>query len=166
MLKKFIRILKNISKLIKNCRFLYGYYNNHGVESLTLKQKFYVFHEQNHKELLNFNYSSRNLKNLKHRDSSKLIENIKKFNANSSKISSNYNTTSDNIYTVLYLSLYNLVLNNSAMIKQYKNCSKYSTANKCYYNNIYYPKQTCKDIGNQLLPKRKKASQFMYDIRK
>lgn len=65
------------------------------------------------------------------------------------------------IYILYYTSPYiNLVLNNSAMIKQYKNCSKYSTANKsnkCYYNNIYYPKQTCKDIGNQLLPKRKET---------
>ena len=157
--------------------FLYGYNNSSDVESLTLKQKFYVFYEENHKQLdafsqdyyhkglFNFYYSSIDLENLKHKSTTELIEKIRKFDADGSKISSSYSIITDNIYTVLYISLYNLVLNNSVMIRQCKNCHRYFTTNKSntyYCDKIYYQNKTCKDVGNQLSQKRKETKEPAY----
>ncbi len=157
--------------------FLYGYNNSHDVESLTLKQKFYVFYEANHKQLdafsqdyyhkglFNFYYSSINLENLKHKSTTELVEKIKKFDADGSKISSSYSIITDNIYTVLYISLYNLVLNNFAMIRQCKNCHRYFTTTKSntyYCDKIYSQNKSCKDVGNQLSQKRKETKEPAY----
>lgn len=157
--------------------FLYGYNNSHDVESLTLKQKFYVFYEENHKQLdafsqdyyhkglFNFYYSSIDLENLKHKSTTELIEKIRKFDADGSKISSSYSIITDNIYTVLYISLYNLVLNNSIMIRQCKNCHRYFTTTKSntyYCDKIYFQNKSCKDVGNQLSQKRKENKEPVY----
>lgn len=157
--------------------FLYGYNNSHDVESLTLKQKFYVFYEENHKQLdafsqdyyhkglFNFYYSSIDLENLKHKSTTELVEKIKKFDADGSKISSSYSIITDNIYTVLYISLYNLVLNNFVMIRQCKNCHRYFTTTKSntyYCDKIYSQNKSCKDVGNQLSQKRKETKEPAY----
>ena len=153
--------------------FLYGYNNSQALKSLTLKQKFYVFYEQNHKDLddfsqsyyhkglFNFYYSSTDLEYLKHKDTTELIEKIRKFDANGSKICSGYGIITTNIYTMFYISLYNIVLNNAAMIRQCKNCHRYFTTTKSntyYCDNIYSQNKSCKDVGNQLSQKRKKGT--------
>ena len=172
--KNIIQIQSLLKKFID---FLYGYDNNNEINSLTLKQKFYVFYEENkqelnnfshkyhHEGLFNFNYSSTELNYLKHKDTSELIKKLKKFDANGSKISNSYSIITENIYTVLYISLYNLVLNNYAMIKQCKNCHRYFLTNKSntyYCDNIYYQDRTCKDVGNQLSQKRKENKEPVY----
>lgn len=157
--------------------FLYGYNNSPDVESLTLKQKFYVFYDENHKQLdafskdyyhkglFNFYYSSTDLENLKHKNTNELIKKIRKFDANGSKISSGYSIITTNIYTVLYISLYNLVSNSSSMIRQCKNCHRYFTTTKSnayYCDKIYSQNKSCKDVGNQLSQKRKETKEPAY----
>ena len=53
--RKNIVQIQNLFK--KFVDFLYGYNNSQALESLTLKQKFYVFYEQNHKDLDDFSQS-------------------------------------------------------------------------------------------------------------
>ena len=159
--------------------FLYGYNNSQALKSLTLKQKFYVFYEQNHKDLddfsqsyyhkglFNFYYSSTDLEYLKHKDTTELIEKIRKFDANGSKICSGYGIITTNIYTMFYISLYNIVLNNAAMIRQCKNCHRYFTTTKSntyYCDNIYSQNKSCKDVGNYLKKEKKQRNLLMENI--
>lgn len=156
---------------------LYGYNNSKRINSLTLKQKFYIFYEENkkslsefsdkykHNGLFNFNYTSSDLKNLKHKNTNELINKIKKLDPKGNKISSSYSIITDNIYTVFYISLYYLVLSNHTMIKKCKNCHRYfltTKSNTFYCDNIYYENKTCKDIGNQLSQKRKENEEPVY----
>ena len=173
--RKNIVQIQNLFK--KFVDFLYGYNNSQALESLTLKQKFYVFYEQNHKDLddfsqsyyhkglFNFYYPSTDLEYLKHKDTTELIEKIRKFDANGSKICSGYGIITTNIYTMFYISLYNIVLNNAAMIRQCKNCHRYFTTTKSntyYCDNIYSQNKSCKDVGNQLSQKRKEIKEPAY----
>lgn len=156
---------------------LYGYNNSKRINSLTLKQKFYIFYEENkkalsefsdkykHNGLFNFNYTSSDSKNLKHKNTNELINKIKKLDPKGNKISSSYSIITDNIYTVFYISLYYLVLSNHTMIKKCKNCHRYfltTKSNTFYCDNIYYENKTCKDIGNQLSQKRKENEEPVY----
>lgn len=173
--KKNIVHIQNLFK--KFVDFLYGYDNSDEINSLTLKQRFYVFYEENkielndfsheyhHDGLFNFNYSSTNLDNLKHKNTSELIEKLKRFDVNGSKISNSYNIITDNIYTVLYISLYNLVLHNNAMIRKCKNCHRYfltKKTNTYYCDNLFVEGKTCKEVGNQLSQKRKENKEPVY----
>ena len=113
--RKNIVQIQNLFK--KFVDFLYGYNNSQALESLTLKQKFYVFYEQNHKDLddfsqsyyhkglFNFYYPSTDLEYLKHKDTTELIEKIRKFDANGSKICSGYGIITTNIYTMFSIYL-------------------------------------------------------------
>ncbi|HBC85066.1 MAG TPA: hypothetical protein DCZ30_06705 [Clostridiales bacterium] len=168
----------NVQNLFKEfVTLLYGYDNNKDMGSLTLKQKFYVFTETNKKELqtfseqyqhygfFNFDYVHSDLIHLEHNNTSELISKLKQFDPDGSKILNSYSIVTDNIYTVLYISLYNLVLNNNAMIRQCKNCHRYFLTNKSntyYCDNIYYENKTCKDVGNQLSQKRKESKEPIY----
>lgn len=168
----------NIQNLFRDfVDLLYGYDNNKDIYSLTLKQKFYIFHDKHQDELqafseryqhyglFNFNYVHSDLIHLKHNNTSELILKLKKFDPDGSKIFNSYSIVTDNIYTVLYISLYNLVLNNTAMIRQCKNCHRYFLTNKSntyYCDNIYYEDKTCKDVGNQLSQKRKENKEPVY----
>lgn len=174
--RKNIVQIQNLFK--KFVDFLYGYNNSQALESLTLKQKFYVFYEQNHKDLddfsqsyyhkglFNFYYPSTDLEYLKHKDTTELIEKIRKFDANGSKICSGYGIITTNIYTMFYIFLYNIVLNNAVMIRQCKNCHRYFTTTKSntyYCDNIYSQNKSCKDVGNQLSQKEKKQRNLLME---
>ena len=176
--KSSIDYIINIQNLFKEfVNLLYGYDNDKNIDSLTLKQKFYVFYENNKNELqafsekyqhyglFNFNYVHSDLIHLEHNNTSELISKLKQFDSDGSKIFNSYSIVTDNIYTVLYISLYNLVLNNNAMIRQCKNCHRYFLTNKSntyYCDNIYYEDKTCKDVGNQLSQKRKENKEPVY----
>ena len=167
-----------VQNLFKNfVDLLYGYNNNKKINSLTLQQKFYVFYEENkyelnkfsakykHNGLFNFNYTSSDLENLKHKNTNDLINKIKKLDPKGNKISSSYSIITDNIYTVFYISLYYLVLNSHTMIRKCKNCHRYfltTKSNTYYCDKIYYQDKTCKDIGNQLSQKRKESDEPVY----
>lgn len=153
--------------------------NDSEVSSLSLKQRFYVFSEANKDELntfansysyngmFNFYYANKDLKKLKHKNISELIAKIKIFDPNGSNIHSSYSIITENIYTVFYISLYNLVLSNTNIIRECKNCHRHFLTNKTntyYCDNIYNKEQnkTCKDIGNQLSQKRKENDEPAY----
>ena len=105
------------------------------------------------------------MENLKHKNTNELINKIKKIDPKGNKISNSYSIITDNIYTVFYISLYYLVINNHTMIRQCKNCHRYFLTNKSnvyYCDNIYYQDKTCKDIGNQLSQKRKESDEPVY----
>jgi len=156
---------------------LYGYSSDKEIESLSLKQKFYIFYDEHKKELdkfssnyqhygsFNFEYSQVYADNLKHKNTSELIKKIKKLDANGNKISSNNGILTQNIYTVFYISLYNLVINNNELIRQCKNCHRYfltTKSNTFFCDNIYYEGKTCKEVGNQLQQKRKEEENPVY----
>ena len=64
-----------------------------------------------------------------------------------------YSSSNDNIYGILYVTLFQFVLNNKYLIKKCKNCGKYFITDNPrinYCNNLYKGKQTCRDIGNQI----------------
>ncbi len=167
--------IMDTQQLFKNfVDLLYGYNNSSEIDDLTLKQKFYVFCEINKKKLskisnsyqhtglFTFKYEIEEPLNLNIDD---LAKQINQLDPNGSKINTDYNLCTDNIYTVLYISLYNLVLNNNAIVRQCKNCSKYFSTNKSnnyYCSNIFYQGKTCKDIGNQLYQQRKENNEPVY----
>lgn len=179
--KKVYSIEKNkiisTQKLFSNfVNFLFGY-NNKDINSLTLKQKFYVFYEENKEELdkissncqhygsFSFEYSSKYSKDLKHKTSSELIQKIKKLDKDGKKISSDNGILTNSIYTAFYISLYNLVEYDGEFIRQCKNCHRYfltSKSNTFFCDNIYYDNKTCKEVGNQLQQKRKEEENPVY----
>ena len=156
---------------------LYGYNNDKEIESLTLKQKFYIFYEEHKKELdkfssnylhygsFNFEYSQVYADDLKHKNTAELIKKIKKLDSSGNKISSDNGILTQNIYTVFYISLYNLVINNNELIRQCKNCHRYfltTKSNTFFCDNIYYEGKTCKEVGNQLQQKQKEDENPVY----
>ncbi|MEE0127303.1 MAG: DUF6076 domain-containing protein [Clostridia bacterium] len=163
--------------LISFVTLLYGYNNDNEINSLTLQQKFYVFYDEHKKELdkfstnfqhcgsFNFEYSQIYANDLKHKNSSELIKKIKKIDESGNKISSNNYILTQNIYTVFYISLYNLVVNNNEFIRQCKNCHRYfltSKSNTFFCENIYYEGKKCREVGNQLQQKRKENENPVY----
>lgn len=184
-----ISLAKKIYSLTKNeiiemqnlltgfVNILYGYENDKEIDSLTLKQKFYIFYEKHKNELdkisnnyqhygsFNFEYSQVYKNDLKHKNTSELIKKIKKIDEDGHKISSDNGILTQNIYTIFYISLYNLVINDNDFIRQCKNCHRYFLTNKSntyYCDNIYYEDKTCKDVGNQLSQKRKENKEPVY----
>lgn len=184
-----ISLAKKIYSLTKNeiiemqnlltgfVNILYGYENDKEIDSLTLKQKFYIFYEKHKNELdkisnnyqhygsFNFEYSQVYKNDLKHKSTSELIKKIKKIDEDGHKISSDNGILTQNIYTIFYISLYNLVINDNDFIRQCKNCHRYFLTNKSntyYCDNIYYEGKTCKDVGNQLSQKRKENKEPVY----
>lgn len=156
---------------------LYGYSNSEEIASLTLKQKFYIFYEEHkeelnsfissyqHNGLFNFNYSPMYADDLKHKNIRELIKKIIFLDGSGDKISNSYSIFTENIYTVFYISLYNLVLNNDALIRQCKNCHRYFLtvkSNTFYCDNIYSDGKTCREVGNQLSQKRKENDNPIY----
>lgn len=156
---------------------LYGYGNDKEIDSLTLKQKFYIFYEEHKKELdilssnyqhygsFNFEYSQVYTDDLKHKTTSELIKKIKKLDESGNKIHSDNGILTQNIYTIFYISLYNLVINDNEFIRQCKNCHRYfltSKSNTFFCDNIYYEGKTCKEVGNQLQQKRKEDENPIY----
>ena len=156
---------------------LYGYNNDKEIESLTLKQKFYIFYEEHKKELdkfssnyqhygsFNFEYSQVYAEDLKHKNTSELIKKIKKLDSIGNKISSDNGILTQNIYTVFYISLYNLVINDNELIRQCKNCHRYfltTKSNTFFCDNIYYEGKTCKEVGNQLKQKQNEDENPVY----
>lgn len=173
--KELIRIQKLFSDFIN---ILYGYNNNKELESLTLKQKFYVFYDKYKKELdeisnnyqhygsYNFKYTQIHENKLKHKNTSELIKKIKKLDENGNLISSFNGISTQSIYTVFYISIYNFVKDNTEYIRQCKNCHKYFVtpkSNTFFCDNLYYDGKTCKEIGNQLQQKRKENDNPVYN---
>lgn len=168
----------NTQKLFSDfINLLYGYKNNKEIDSLTLKQKFYVFYEEHQKELdkisstyqhygsFNFEYSEKYKENLKHKSTTELIAKIKKIDKKGDLITNINGISTQNIYTVFYISIYNSVLNDSVFIRQCKNCHRYfitSKSNTFFCDNIYYTDKTCKEVGNQLQQKRKEDQNPVY----
>lgn len=161
----------------KFVNLLYSCNDNDEIASLTIQQKFYIFFEEN-KDILNtfatnyrhsgffsFDYTSMDKEKLKHKNTKELIAKLKKFDKDGKLISNNDTIVSENIYTIFYISLYYLVLNNNAFIRQCKNCHKYfhtTKSNILYCDNLYYDKKTCKEVGNQLSQKRKENNIPVY----
>lgn len=168
----------NTQKLFSDfVNLLYGYKNNKEIDSLTLKQKFYVFYEEHRKELdkissnyqhygsFNFEYSEKYNEKLKHKSTTELIAKIKKIDKNGDLITNLNGISTQNIYTVFYISIYYSVLNNSVFIRQCKNCHRYfitSKSNTFFCDNVYYAGKTCKEVGNQLQQKRKEDQNPVY----
>lgn len=168
----------NFQNLFTNfVNLLYGYDNTKDINSLTLKQKFYVFYEENKKELnkisnnyqhygtFNFEYSQIYTDELKHKNTTELIKKIKKLDKTGNKIKSNTGIVTSNIFTAFYISLYNLVINNIEFIRLCKNCHRYfitSKSNTFFCDNIYQNNKTCKEVGNQLQQKRKENENPVY----
>ena len=66
---------------------------------------------------------------------------IKFFKSKSSyEIEPNYSTSNENIYGILYVTLFQFVLNNKYLIKKCKNCGKYFITDNPrinYCNNLF-----------------------------
>lgn len=76
-----------------------------------------------------------------------------------------YTSNNDNIYGILYITLFQFVLNNKYLIKKCKNCGKYFITDNSrinYCDNIFKGSQTCKDIGNQIAQRIKQENDKVY----
>lgn len=78
---------------------------------------------------------------------------------------SDIDATSSSVYTILYITLFQFVEENTFIIKKCKNCGKYFiTANPRvnYCDNLFKGTQTCKDIGNQIAQRIKQENDKVY----
>ena len=114
-----------------------------------------------HDGLYNFKYS----KELKYTNIDELISKVKALDPDGNKISTANQITSDNIFTMFYISLYHLVLDRPHIISKCKNCNKYfitTKTNTFYCDNIFYNNKTCRDMGNQRTQKKKQTTEPVY----
>ena len=169
-----VKILKDTQRLFRDfIDFVYNINNIKSLNNLTLKQRFYIFYTANQKELSTFSsdythdglYNFKYSEKLKYTNIDELISKVKALDPDGNKISTANQITSDNIFTMFYISLYHLVLDKPHIISKCKNCNKYfitTKTNTFYCDNIFYNNKTCRDMGNQRTQKKKQTTEPVY----
>lgn len=170
---KIKKIQKELEKAIS---YIYNLNNNEDLEALSLKQRFYVFQTINnynmnlfdnlrYKYSYSFVYPSEFYKNQNKLTEKKLINKIKEYDPDGTKLTSNNYYECPGVYTMLYISLYNIVFMPDTYIKICKNCNRYfitSKSNTVFCENIFSDNKSCREIGNQLLQKKKEREESVY----
>lgn len=169
--------LKKIQeKLYKIIDYIYNLNNNEDLNDLSIKQRFYIFQRLHESYYINFDnlyfqnsYSfiyPGDFNNTLNRITEKsLIKRIKEYDPHNNKLTfSNFFESSD-LYTIFYIVLYNLIQIPDTYIKRCKNCNQYfitSKSNTVFCENVFTENKSCREIGNQLLQKKKENEDKVY----
>ena len=142
------------------------------IKDFTSKIRFYIYYNSHSKKLDRFinnyfsipqGFSFRTISGIKGSTEKDLIKFFK--SAPDYDVEPDYSSSNDNIYGILYVTLFQFVLNNKYLIKKCKNCGKYFITDNArinYCNNLYKGKQTCRDIGNQIAQRIKQENEIVY----
>ena len=149
-----INNIEQLKKMNNNMRF-YIYYTSH---FKTLKQYICDFHNNGA-----FNYQIVP-NDFNETDEKKLVQFFTE-GTHFADVFADISVTSSNVYTILYITLFEFIEENNYIIKKCKNCGKYFiTGNPKvnYCNNLFKGTQTCKDIGNQIAQRIKQENDKVY----
>ena len=142
------------------------------IKDFTSKIRFYIYYNSHAKKLDRFinnyfsmpqGFSFRTISGIKGSTEKDLIKFFK--STPDYDVEPDYSSSNDNIYGILYVTLFQFVLNNKYLIKKCKNCGKYFITDNPrinYCNNLYKGKQTCRDIGNQIAQRIKQENEIVY----
>lgn len=169
--------LKNFQeKLKKAINYIYNIDCNEEIESLTLKQRFYIYQRINnfydisindftYQNSFSFIYPVDFNKDSKKVTEKNLIKRIKEYDPDGTKLTANNYYESSDLGTIFYITLYNLISLPDTYIKVCKNCNRYfitSKSNTVFCENLFYEDKTCREIGNQLFQKKKENEDYVY----
>lgn len=150
------------------------------MEYLTHKQIFFLYNQINPNtfaefkqdfhstDLLDYQYSSFPIqKNLiKFYDVDTLVSAIEEVDPSGTKLHSLQKFETTNLFTIFYITLFNMVAINNKLIKICGNCRRYFITHKkavTYCDRVMKDKLTCKDIGNRDYQKKKLENDPTYD---
>jgi hypothetical protein len=177
LFEKYFEEIKNDSKrgqrlLSDFVDYIFNINNIEEIKDFTTKIRFYIYYNSHTKKLDRFinnyfsipqGFSFRTISDIKVSTEKDLINFFK--SAPNYDIEPNYSSSNDNIYGILYVTLFQFVLNNKYLIKKCKNCGKYFITDNPrinYCNNSFKGKQTCRDIGNQIAQRIKQENDIVY----
>lgn len=177
LFEKYFEEIKNDSKrgqklLSEFVDYIFNINNIEEIKDFTSKIRFYIYYNSHAKKLDRFinnyfsmpqGFSFRTISGIKGSTEKDLIKFFK--SAPDYDVEPNYSTSNENIYGILYVTLFQFVLNNKYLIKKCKNCGKYFITDNArinYCNNLYKGKQTCRDIGNQIAQRIKQENEIVY----
>lgn len=152
--------------------YIFNINNIENVKDFSTRIRFYIYYTSHSKKIdrfINNNFSMekgfkfRTNYDFKGNTENDLINFFK--STPSADVEPDYTSNNDNIYGILYITLFQFVLNNKYLIKKCKNCGKYFITDNPrvnYCNNIFKGTQTCKDIGNQIAQKLKQENDKVY----
>lgn len=177
--KEIDNIIK-YQKLFKNCiNFCYQIDAPIDLSKLTLQQRFFIYNQlykNPFKEISN-NFESISLLDYTYANipyNSEVVEPkdvliistiIHTFDPDGTLLSNSYQLKTDNIFTTLYITLFNVLGMDEFYIRICGNCNKYFLTPK--QNVVYCSREwdnnlTCKDVGSKLSQKRKESENYIY----
>ena len=177
LFEKYFEEIKNDSKrgqklLSEFVDYIFNLNSIEEIKDFTTKIRFYIYYNSHTKKLDRFinnyfsipqGFSFRTISDIKGSTETSLID---FFKSNPDyDIEPNYSSSNENIYGILYITLFQFVLNNKYLIKKCKNCGKYFITDNPrvnYCNNLFKGSQTCKDIGNQIAQRIKQENEKVY----
>lgn len=175
--KKYFKIIKKDTEKVQAIysEFVDYIFNKHSMENsrnMTNQMRFYIYYTSHFKTLKPYvtDFQIDNAFNYKifpeylEKSEDKLLE-FFTTGQHFADVYSDIGATSSNIYTILYITLFQFVEENNFIIKKCKNCGKYFiTYNPRvnYCDNLFKGTQTCKDIGNQIAQRIKQENDKVY----
>jgi len=177
LFKEYYEKIKKDSKhgqglLSKFVEYIFNINNIKEINDFSTKIRFYIYYNSHFKELDRFinnhfsmpqGFSFRTISDIKGNIEKNLIKFFK--SAPSYEVEPDYSSSNENIYGILYVTLFQFVLSNKYLIKKCKNCGKYFITDNPrinYCNNLFKVKQTCRDIGNQIAQRIKQENEIVY----
>ena len=158
LFKKYYEEIKKDSKygqelFSKFVDYIFNLNNIKEIDDFSTQIRFYIYYNSHFKELDRFinnhfsmpqGFSFRTISDIKGNTEKDLIKFFK--SAPSYEVEPDYSSSNENIYGILYVTLFQFVLNNKYLIKKCKNCGKYFITDNPrinYCNNLFKGKQTC-----------------------
>lgn len=177
--KEIDNIIK-YQKLFKNCiNFCYQIDTSIDLSNLTLQQRFFIYNQlyKNPFKGISNNFESINLLDYTYDNipyNSEVIEPkdvliissiIHTYDPDGTRLASSYQLKTDNIFTALYITLFNILGMDEFYIRICGNCNKYFLTQK--QNVVYCSREwnnnlTCKDVGSKLSQKRRESEDNIY----
>lgn len=175
--KKYFEVIKKDAKKVQKLysEFVDYIFTKHSLENsrtMTNKMRFYIYYTSHFKALkpyvtdfqIDHAFNYKIFPKYLETSEEKLLE-FFTTGLHFADVYSDIGATSSSIYTILYITLFQFVEENTSIIKKCKNCDKYFiTANPRvnYCDNLFKGTQTCKDIGNQIAQRIKQENDKVY----
>lgn len=168
------KIINSQNDFIKAIEFIFNINNENKLKNLSPKQRYFLYErfgktldnystDFSTNKILGFTYDNPNINNCTTLNDT--LKSIKKYDPNGDNINSSNVYSTDDIFTMFYILLYHIVLQNNLIIKKCKNCNKYFATTKInivYCDRLFENNKTCRDIGNSLSQKRKEQDNYVY----
>ena len=178
--EKEINNIIKYQKLFKNCiNFCYQIDIPVDLSKLTLQQRFFLFNElykhpfneiSNKFETINlldytYDHIPYNSEAIEPKDILIVSSIIQTMDPDGTNLSSTYKFVTNDVFTVFYISLFDLIGANNLYVKICGYCNKYFITpklNVAYCDRIWNDNLTCKEVGSKLSQKRKEENDIVY----